>query len=209
MQTCKHLRSLCMNIHTWEAHSGESWAIQDKARTHYRLRDSPAVTAEPPFASVASVDPARLAEAANWQRFSWSPVPGELYTRRVFSSGDKVATPAWLSLMPHVSSQNSTWLYVKTKTLAGNIVVLPVCSPPTCSVQIVRAVVPNSESTLKGCQPSFQHTHNSVRPQLYTLWLTGEVKDGLLLQRMLLKLTSKTADLSFMCTFDIVCCMLG
>ena len=128
MQTCKHLRSLCMDIHSWEAHSGEFRAIQDKARTHYRSRDSQPATAKPHCGSSANVDPARLAEAANWQRYSWSPVPGELYTRRVFSSAAKVAAPAWLSLIPHVSSQNNTWLYVKTKTLAGKNIAAPVCS---------------------------------------------------------------------------------
>lgn len=120
MQTCGHLRSLCMEAYTWESHSGDFRAINDKARMHYRLSNSQLVSpkqiAEDPHTLVSG----QLAEPANYQRYSWCPVPGETHMRRKFSSGSKVAEPAWLTLMPHVSCKSSTWLYVKTKTLAGS-----------------------------------------------------------------------------------------
>ena len=48
-----------------------------------------------------------------------------------------------------------------------------------------------ADLTLKGCSPPFRHTHHHVRKELHSLWLKGEVGDSLLLQRTLLKLTSK------------------
>ena len=49
-----------------------------------------------------------------------------------------------------------------------------------------------ADLTLKGCSPPFRHTHHHVRKELHSLWLKGEVGDSLLLQRTLLKLTSKS-----------------
>lgn len=123
MQTCKHFRILCMDTFTWEPHAGEFRAIDSKARTHYRRCSRP--ISQPASHSAhahlaCTQSPDQLAEPANYQRYSWCPVPGETHMRRKFSSGKSVAEPAWLSLMPHVACKGNTWLYVKTKALAGS-----------------------------------------------------------------------------------------
>ena len=201
MQTCRHLRMLCFKVYKWEPHSGGFQMMKlDNARQYYRLHNMPLTSSS--AGSCNTVVQSQLAEvvaeaadAANSQRYSWCPVPGQQFLQRVFSSGSKIVKPAWLSLLPRVSCEGSSWLYVKTKTVAGT----PTHATGFCGFAYQPEVVSRghfapiyADANLRGCQIAFHHTHNAVRSQLYILWLAGEIEDGLHLQRMLLKMTRKS-----------------
>lgn len=174
MQTCTHLRSLFFNIYNWKPHAGGFQIVNsDKARQHYRLHDMP-VTSSSAGSSNRVVQSqlaevvAEAADAANSQRYSWCPVPGQQFLRRTFSSGSKIVEPAWLSLLPQVFCEGNTWLYVKIKTVAG----IPAHAPgfvtsltslkscPVCIVlpyvqrQILRVVKQPSNTRIMLCAAS-------------------------------------------------------
>lgn len=171
-QTCKYIRAICLLDSVWDRLcDGKGLPHGPHPNKYHKPRQSHGTDLKqtPPASKTDIVPPQRhSASACEQHPASTCTQPPVRYTyfdnnlRLKYSNG-LVVDPAWLSLLPKVSSQGSSWLYVKAKTL--------------------------SESTVQGCSSSFGHTNHHVRREVHMLWLQGEVKDTFLLQRTLLKLT--------------------
>ncbi|KAL3157644.1 hypothetical protein ABBQ32_012089 [Trebouxia sp. C0010 RCD-2024] len=174
-QTCRDVRAICLLDSVWDRLC-DSKGSQQGPHPHKYHKPKPSHSTSSrqtaPYASNTDTVPVQQ-DAATFVSAEQHPTSTHTHSQVRYSYFDNnlrlqyssglVVEPAWLTLLPKVSSQGSNWLYVKAKTV--------------------------SESTLKVCSSSFRHTNHHVRREVHMLWLQGEVKDTFLLQRTLLKLT--------------------
>ena len=129
-QTCKDTRAACLTDAVWDKYCdskrptlgshphkyhrprpGHSTDIrQPTPQTDTTDRDSPLQDATAPALQYHIVDSCTQPQV----RYAYYD-----YNMRLKYESGVVLDPAWLSLLPKVSSQGSSWLYAKAKSLSG------------------------------------------------------------------------------------------
>lgn len=127
-QTCKYIRAICLLDSVWDRLcDGKGLPHGPHPNKYHKPRQSHGTDLKqtPPASKTDIVPPQRhSASACEQHPASTCTQPPVRYTyfdnnlRLKYSNG-LVVDPAWLSLLPKVSSQGSSWLYVKAKTLSG------------------------------------------------------------------------------------------
>ena len=132
-QTCKETRAACLSDAVWDrlcdgkvSHHGQHFHKYHKPRrshsTDIRQITPHTNTSDtvPPQSyaatSAAACKQHPAVESCTQSQVRYTYLDNNL--RLKYSSG-LVVDPAWLSLLPKVSGQGSSWLYVKAKTLSG------------------------------------------------------------------------------------------
>lgn len=119
-QTCKNIRAACLTDAVWDRLcDGKGPRHGQHPHKYHKPRPSHStdIRQTTPDASKPDHMPPRVATltfACEQVRYTYF----DNNLRLKYSSG-LVVDPAWLSLLPKVSSQGSSWLYVKAKTLSG------------------------------------------------------------------------------------------
>ena len=133
IQTCNDIRSACLtdavwdklfddkvpkaNPHSRKYHKPRSTSSTGTKQTARHANNTGGAQSQTPSTNLPSAS--EKCQPAN--ECKQSQIRHTFYDNNLnikYSSG-LVADPAWLSLLPKVSSQGSSWLYLKGKTLSG------------------------------------------------------------------------------------------
>ena len=171
-QTCKDVRAICLLDSVWDRLCDGKGGQQGPhppnkyhkpRRSHSTDFRKSALRQTAPYASTDTVQPQQHTatfkppcEEGSASTHAHSQVRYTYFDhdlRLRYSSG-LVVDPSWLSLLPRVSSQGSSWLYVKAKTLSGAATVCMrqhSASLQACGMRHSAPTVPQS-----------QHSHQSA-----------------------------------------------
>lgn len=155
-QTCRDVRAICLLDSVWDRLC-DSKGSQQGPHPHKYHKPKPSHSTSSrqtaPYASNTDTVPVQQ-DAATFVSAEQHPTSTHTHSQVRYSYFDNnlrlqyssglVVEPAWLTLLPKVSSQGSNWLYVKAKTVSG-----------------VQAL-PRGSSTIQACSHAASCTHSSA-----------------------------------------------
>lgn len=134
IQTCKGVWAVCLADAVWDRLCGHLRPTVDSDSCNYHKPRPPGSTGTKPTARLASStgsaqsrtcarhlpsDSKQCRPAGNGNQPQLHNTCIDSNCNVTYSTGVFIANPSWLIYMPKVSSQGSSWLYLKSKTLSG------------------------------------------------------------------------------------------